>query len=69
MAAASMLLQGRYVKLTKSVDNYWLLTSGGPFSFPATIQLTSVLGDTVTDRVPGGPVGTFKGMQIAGVAA
>ena len=36
--------------MTKTIDNYWLATSG-PYSFPTSVQVTSVLGDTVTDVV------------------
>ena len=63
VAAAWLQVNGQYVPLTKSVDNYWLLQSGGPFTFPTNIKLQSWLGDTVIDRVPNGPVGTFKGMR------
>lgn len=36
--------------MTKTVDNYWLATSG-PYTFPTSVQVTSVLGDTITDVV------------------
>lgn len=36
--------------MTKTVDNYWLVTSG-PYTFPTSVQVTSVLGDTITDVV------------------
>ena len=36
--------------MTKSVDNYWLATDG-PYSFPTSVQITSVLGDIVSDIV------------------
>ena len=36
--------------MTKSVDNYWLATDG-PYSFPTSVQITSILGDTVSDVV------------------
>ena len=45
------------------IDNYWVLTSGGPFTFPTSIKLQSCLGATITDAIPGGPVGTFTGKQ------
>ena len=47
--------------MVKSSDNYWILTSGGPFTFPASVTVTSIFGDVVTDTVPDGPVGTFVG--------
>ena len=50
-----------YVLMTRTVDNYWLATGKTPFSFPAQVTVTSMLGDTVTDVVPGGPKGTFAG--------
>ena len=34
-----------------AADNYFLLTSGGPFAFPTDVRVTSILGDTVRDRV------------------
>ena len=50
--------------MEKTKDNYFLLSGGGKgFSFPADITLTSIFGDTVTDRVTGGPKGTFKGAK------
>ena len=61
MAAAWLLVGGKYVAMSKTVDNYWLLSSGGPFSFPATIKLQSLLGDTVIDSIRSGPQGTLKG--------
>ena len=47
--------------MTKSTDNYWLATSG-PYSFPTSVQVTSVLGDTVTDVVNvAAPLGAVVG--------
>ena len=36
--------------MTKTVDNYWLADSS-TYTFPTSVQVTSVLGDTVTDTV------------------
>ena len=54
---------GQDMTMTKTSDNYWLLQSGGgsPFSFPASVTITSIFGASVTDTVPNGPVGTFIG--------
>lgn len=38
--------------MQRSDDGYWLLTSGGPFSQPAQLSITSVLGDTVIGLPP-----------------
>lgn len=35
-----------------TADNAWLLFSGVPLAFPADVQLTSVLGDVVSDTIP-----------------
>ncbi len=32
-------------------DNYFVITQGGPFTFPTAIRVTSILGDTVQDTV------------------
>ena len=56
-----MSVGGQDLPMVKSSDNYFILTSGGPFSFPASVTITSIFGDTVTDTVPAGPVGTFIG--------
>ena len=52
---------GQDLVMTKTSDNYWLLDGGGPFSFPASVSITSIFGATVQDTVPDGPVGTFLG--------
>ena len=39
------------IDMVRSADNFFLVTSGGPFSFPAIVTVTSVLGDVVTDTV------------------
>lgn len=50
-----------FLPMSRLGDNYFLVQSPGGFSFPAEVEVTSILGDTVRDVVPGGPVGTFKG--------
>ncbi|KAL0033434.1 hypothetical protein WJX77_009283 [Trebouxia sp. C0004] len=49
-AAVSIKVDGVYQAMTKTVDNYWLADSSA-YTFPASVQVTSVLGDTVTDVV------------------
>ncbi len=49
-AAVSIEVDGVYQAMTRTVDNYWLADSS-TYTFPASVQVTSVLGDTVTDAV------------------
>ena len=49
-SAVSIEVDGAYQAMTKTVDNYWLADSS-TYTFPTSLQLTSVLGDTVTDIV------------------
>ncbi|KAA6425046.1 MAG: hypothetical protein FRX49_05220 [Trebouxia sp. A1-2] len=49
-AAVSIEVDGVYQAMTKTVDNYWLADSSS-YTFPTSVQVTSVLGDTVTDVV------------------
>jgi len=49
-AAVSIEVDGVYQAMTKTVDNYWLADSS-TYTFPTSVQVTSVLGDTVTDIV------------------
>ena len=49
-SAVNIQVDGVYQAMTKTTDNYWLATSG-PYTFPTSVQVTSVLGDTVTDVV------------------
>ncbi|RYF08647.1 MAG: hypothetical protein EOO40_07745, partial [Deltaproteobacteria bacterium] len=53
MAAVSIMTQGQgdYAVMQPTRDNAWLLFSGTPVSFPASLSITSVLGDTVMDNV------------------
>lgn len=54
---------GAYVPLTATQDNAFLLTSGGPFTFPLEVQLTSVQGSMVDDVIARGPQGSVQGAQ------
>ena len=56
---------GSYRPMTATQDNAFLLTEGGPFTFPLAVQLTSVQGATVTDVIAavGGPQGSVQGAQ------
>ena len=38
--------------MSKTIDNYWLAenTVGAGFSFPLSLSITSLLGDTVTGQ-------------------
>ncbi|KAK9811457.1 hypothetical protein WJX72_004232 [[Myrmecia] bisecta] len=48
-----------FAAMTKTSDNYFVLVSTSALEFPATLQLTSVLNDTVIDVLPAGTgVGT-----------
>ena len=49
-SAVNIEVNGAYQAMTKTVDNYWLATDG-PYTFPTSVQITSVLGDSVTDVV------------------
>ena len=49
-SAVNIQVGGEYQAMTKTTDNYWLATSG-PYTFPTSVQVTSLLGDTVTDVV------------------
>ena len=49
-SAVNIQVDGEYQAMIKTTDNYWLATSG-PYTFPTSVQVTSVLGDTVTDVV------------------
>ncbi|KAL0051375.1 hypothetical protein WJX82_006401 [Trebouxia sp. C0006] len=49
-SAVSIEVGGVYQAMTKTVDNYWLADSS-TYTFPTSVQVTSVLGDTVTDIV------------------
>lgn len=62
VAAASIALpDGTLQAMSKTVDNYWLATSG-PYTFPAAVSLTSVFGDIVTDTVNvASPTGAVAG--------
>ncbi len=55
------IIAGKPQNMTPTQDNAFLLTGGGPFSFPLPVQLTSVQGSTVTDTIPRGPTGTAQG--------
>lgn len=45
-------LGGSFATMTRTLDNYFQLISGVPVKLPATVSLTSILGDTVTDVIP-----------------
>ena len=49
-SAVSILVDGTYQAMTKTVDDYWLADTS-TYTFPTSVQLISVLGDTVTDVV------------------
>ena len=49
-SAVSIEVDGVYQAMTKTVDNYWLADSR-TYTFPTSVQVTSVLGDTVADVV------------------
>lgn len=54
-------VKGQTRDMTPTQDNAFLLTEGGPFSFPIEVHLTSIQGDTVTDTITKGPEGTTQG--------
>ena len=49
-SSVSIEVGGVYQSMSKTTDNYWLATSG-PYTFPFSVQITSILGDMVTDVV------------------
>lgn len=38
--------------LTRTADDFWVLSGGGPYDFPLTVQATDVFGATITLSVP-----------------
>lgn len=57
----SAMVKGAMVTMTPTQDNAFLLTEGGPFSFPLQVQLTSIQGAMVMDTLPTGPTGVVQG--------
>lgn len=53
VAAVSIMTQGQadYAVMQPTKDNAWLLFSGVPVVFPASLMITSVLGDVVMDNL------------------
>lgn len=49
-SAVNIEVNGAYQAMTKTTDNYWLATDG-PYTWPTSVQVTSILGDVVTDVV------------------
>lgn len=50
-ASVQVLVNGQWVTLTRTSDNYFELTSGGPFTYPLQTRVTSVLGDSFDDTI------------------
>ena len=59
--SVSMMISGKSVAMTRSQDNSFIMSSGGPFSWPIDIELTSIYGDKVIDSLLSGPTGTVQG--------
>lgn len=52
---------GTMEAMARSVDNYWIADSG-TYTFPTTVSITSIFGDTVTDTVNvASPTGAVMG--------
>lgn len=49
--SVSLSIGGAYALMKRTIDNYFVLFSGSPVTFPASVQVTSILGDTVTDTI------------------
>lgn len=49
--SVSLSIGGAYASMKRTIDNYFVLFSGNPVTFPADVQVTSILGDTVTDTI------------------
>ena len=61
VASLGIFLGGSLHPATKTQDNAFIITEGGPFKFPIGVQLTSVLGDVVNDTLISGTTGTIQG--------
>lgn len=70
-------LGSSYAQLTRTIDNYWQLSSASPIAIPVSVKITSVTGEVVEDTwspssLSGPPVqgkGQFTvpaGMEIVG---
>jgi expansin (peptidoglycan-binding protein) len=43
--------QGSFVELTRTNDNFFEKTFGSQLSFPITIQMTNIFGETLNDVI------------------
>jgi len=42
---------GSYKALSRTQDNFWVISPGSQIAFPLTIKVTSTSGETVTDKI------------------
>ena len=57
-ATVELSIGGQYATMQRTIDNYFVLSSGTPVVFPASVRVTSIMGDTVEDTIEaatGGP--------------
>ena len=58
-ASVELSIGGQYAMMQRTIDNYFVLSSATPVVFPATVRVTSIMGDMVEDTIgvaTGGPV-------------
>lgn len=49
VTGVQMMVGGSYAQLTRTIDNYWQLFSASPIAIPASVRITSALGEVVED--------------------
>ena len=50
-ASVELSIDGQYASMQRTIDNYFVLSSGTPVAFPASVRVTSIMGDTVEDII------------------
>ena len=50
-ASVELSVNGQYAAMQRTIDNYFVLSSGNPVAFPASVRVTSIMGDTVEDTI------------------
>ena len=46
-----ILKNGAWLTAANTTQSFFVVSSGGPFSFPLTVELTSVMGEKVQDVI------------------
>lgn len=50
-ASVELSVNGQYAAMQRTIDNYFVLSSGTPVAFPASVRVTSIMGDMVEDTI------------------